>query len=122
MTENKEVTEERSTKKLCCDLHCFEKYENFEYVNEIELKHVINYICGNLNSFTLNYHYWYDMYSYTSKNLIVLRKKKEKGCINPSTKLGECVCQGKIINFLENPNKECFCDDGCASLYYKVVF
>ena len=101
------------------DLQCFEKYSNFQLVDEDELKLAINYICGNLNAnYTMNYPYWYDMYSYTSKNLMVLRKRKEKH-ENPLTSLGECVCQDKIINFLTN--KKCFCKEGCASVYFKVV-
>ena len=106
-----------------CELDCFERYSNLESINETELKYVVNYICGNLNAdYTLNYRYWYDMYSYTSKNFIVLRHRKEKGNLNPLTKLGECVCQNKVINFLKNSDKKCFCNDGCASVYYKVVF
>ena len=78
---------------------------------------------GNLNAdYTLNYPYWYDMYSYTSKNLIVLRKRKEKGALKPLTELGECVCQGKVINFLKNTDKKCFCNEGCASVRFKAVF
>ena len=61
------------------------------------------------------------MYCYTTINLIVLRKKKEVS-EDVLTKLGECVCQNKIINFLENEGKKCFCNDGCSSVYFKVVF
>ena len=106
-----------------CSLTCFEKYSNFEPVNKTELHYVTNYICGNLvGDYNLNYRYWYDMYCYTTKNYIVLRHKKEKGNLNPVTKLGECVCQNKVINFLKNSDKKCFCSSGCASVYYKVVF
>ena len=107
---------------VCCDLHCFQRYSNFELINEDELKSAINYICGNLNAdYTLNYPYWYDMYTYTAKNLIVLRKRKEKGQ-DLLTKLGDCVCQGKVINFLKNTDKKCFCNEGCASVRFKAVF
>ena len=107
---------------ICNELDCFQRYSNFELLNETELKFAINYICGNLNAnYTLNYPYWYDMYSYTSKNLIVLRKRKEKSQ-DLLTKLGKCVCQGKVINFLKNTDKKCFCNDGCASVHFKVVF
>ena len=97
-------------------LSCFEKFVSFQPVNENELNHVVDYICGNLNSsYCLNYPYWYDLYCCTSKNRIVLRHKKR------TTKLGECVCQNVVINFLENSNK-CFCSQGCASLYFNVIF
>ena len=109
--------------QILCGLDCFEKYSSLELINEDELKQVINYICGNLNAdYTLNYPYWYDMYSYTTKNLIVLRKRKENGELKPLTKLSECVCQGKVINFLKNTDKKCFCNEGCALVYFKAVF
>ena len=101
---------------------CFEKYSNFQLVDEGELKLAVNFICGNLSAnYCMNYPYWYDMYSYTSKNLMVLRKRKEK-YENPLTSLGECVCQDKIINFLNNTDKKYLCDKGCESVYYKVIF
>ena len=100
----------------------FEKYIKHELVNEEELKLAINYICGNLNdNYTINYPYWYDMYSYTSKNLIVLRTKKEKK-LKSLTRLGECVCNGKIIDFLKNTDNKCFCKKGCSSVYFNAVF
>ena len=104
-------------------LTCFEKYFSFEPVNETELHYVTNYICGNLiGEYNYNYRYWYDLYSYTSKNYMVLRRKKEKGELNPVTTLGECVCQNKVINFLKNKDKKCFCEHGCASVRFKIVF
>ena len=45
----------------------FEAYKNFVYLNYDKLKLAVDYICGNLNSPSYNYHYWYDMYSYTAK-------------------------------------------------------
>ena len=104
-------------------LTCFDNYINFELINESELDVVINYICGHLNEdYTLNYPYWYDMYSYTAKSRIVLNHKKQKGDLYPLVKLGECVCKNKVINFLKNPDKKCNCNDGCASVYYNKVF
>ena len=101
---------------------CFQKYISFELVNKTELKLAIDYICGNLNgSYTNNYPYWYDMYSYTSKNLIVLKKKKENK-LKSLTRLGECVCKDVVINFLKNTDNKCFCEKGCSSVYFKAVF
>ena len=101
-------------------LHLFEKYRNFEFVNENELHLIIDYICANLNSGT-NYPYWYDMYCYTTKNRIVIRLKQEKNEL-AVTKLGQCVCKNKVFNFLENKNMKCDCEDGCSSVYFNAVF
>ena len=102
-----------------CRLTCYKKYINFEFVNKSELNHVIDYICGNLNSYCY-YPYWYDLYCYTSKSRIVLRHK-EKNNEEALVKLGQCVCQDQVIDFLENSNK-CFCSKGCSSVYFKVIF
>ena len=103
-------------------LICFEKYTNFELIDETELNIVVNYICGHLNAdFTFNYGYWYNMYSYTTKNKIVLRYRKERGR-EPVVKLGECICEEKVVDFLKNPDKKCNCGRGCASVYFNKVF
>ena len=101
-------------------LDCFLKYINFKLINEEQLKLVTDYICSNLNASSIKKDYWYDMYSYSIKNHIVLRHTK-KSAVNPVTQLGECVCQDKVINFLKNPDKKCFCTSGCASVLYKVA-
>ena len=51
----------------------FLAYKNFESMTYNDLQYEINYICRNLNSPTMNYPYWYDMYSYTSKSLMVMQ-------------------------------------------------
>ena len=102
-------------------LACFEKYRDFQPINETELDVAVNYICEHLNSPTLNYGYWYDMYSYTTKSKIVLRYRKRRGG-SPVVKLGECLCQGQVVDFLKNSNKKCNCDNGCASVYFDKVF
>ena len=61
------------------------------------------------------------MYSYTSKSYIVIRYRKKKGH-KPVARLGECICEEKIVNFLNNPDKKCNCDNGCASVYFNKVF
>lgn len=105
-----------------CPLTCFKKYINFHFIDETELKLAVDYICGNLNGgHTPDYGYWYDLYSYTSKTFFVIQCRKEKGH-KPLAKLGECVCQKKIINFLDNPGKKCNCSDGCASVFFNKVF
>ena len=102
-------------------LACFEKYRDFQYINETELDVAINYICCNLNYPTLNYGYWYDMYSYTTKSKIVLRYRKRRSG-NPLVKLGECLCNGQVVDFLKNTNKKCNCNNGCAPVYFDKVF
>ena len=102
-------------------LDLFNKYQNFESINEKELNLVIDYICGNLNSCFYNYAYWYDMYCYSTKSRIVIRYRKKKN-EKAVTRLGECVCQNEIINFLKNKGNLCNCGEGCASVYYNVVF
>ena len=98
----------------------FEKYRNFEFVDADQLNLISDYICGNLNS-GFNYPYWYDMYCYVTKSKIVIRTKQEKNEL-PLAQLGQCICKGKVVNFLKNKNKECNCEDGCASVYFNVVF
>ena len=99
----------------------FEKYRNFEFVNTDELDLVTDYICGNLNSCFNNYPYWYDMYCYATKTRIVIRHKQEKKELAVA-KLGQCVCEGEVVNFLENITKKCNCGKGCADVYFNVIF
>ena len=104
------------------DLSCFEKYTNFQLINEFELDSAINYICGHLNAdYTFNYGYWYNMYTYTTKSKMVLRDRKIRGG-EPLVKLGECICEEKVVNFLKNSDKKCNCGNGCASVRFKKVF
>ena len=93
----------------------FQDYKNFVYMSEQELKLAVNYICMNLNCCTRDYPYWYDMYSYTSKSFIVLRWRRENNKL-PTAKLGEAICQDKIINFVEKEHK---CT--CSSVYFDAV-
>ena len=99
----------------------FNKYRNFEAINENQLNLVVNYICGNLNSCFYNYPYWYDMYCYSTKSRIVIRHRENKN-ENAVATLGECVCQNQIINFLKNKDNLCNCNEGCASVYFNIVF
>ena len=57
------------------------KFKNGEYLDFIELKCMVDYICGNLNSWTPNYKYWYNQYSYSSKAFVVIEWRK-KGDLN----------------------------------------
>ena len=100
-------------------LECFLKYNNFRLVTKSELNQVMDYINSNLSVATNKYEYWYDMFNYCIKNYIVLAFKEKNNQFPLLKTLGECVCQDKVINFLKNTDKKCFCDEGCASV---VVF
>ena len=100
-------------------LEQFQSYKKLQNLTFDELQLAVNYICGNLNSFTCyNYHYWYDMYSYTSKTFMVMNWRKERG-FKEVGRLGEAVCDRVIVNFLEE--KEYF-KCSCSSVYYDAVF
>ena len=104
-------------------LECFLKYINFHPVNEEELNLAMTYIDTNLKTnLVADQGYWYDMYSYSVKNFLVLKHKQKNNVSLPVTTLGECVCQEKVINFLKNTDKKCLCDKGCSSVYYNKVF
>ena len=90
----------------------FEKFKNFYVMYKEELELANNYICLQLNNPGIGYKYYYDMYSYITKCFIVLNYNKK-------TRLGEAECNGKIINFLQNPeHKNC----SCSSVYFNAVF
>ena len=58
------------------------------------------------------------MYSYATKCFSVLEWKDKNG-FNQKTRLGEALCNDKIVNFFsDKEHKEC----GCGSVYYKAVF
>ena len=123
MAEKQQQQQQQQQQYKPCGLGCFEKYRNFQLINETELDIVINYICGHLNAdYTFNYGYWYDMYCYTTKSKIVIRYRKRKGENPALVKLGECICEGEVIDFLKNPNKKCNCSHGCSSVYFDKAF
>ena len=60
-------------------LQVFEKFEAGKFVYEEDLKHMTNHICGNLNNWTPNYKFWYNMYSHSSKAYMVRRWRQSRG-------------------------------------------
>ena len=90
----------------------FNSFCEFKYLNKEELKLANNYICLQLNNRSIGYKYYYDMYSFITKCFIVLQQRQY-------TKLGEAVCNGKVINFLKD-DEHINCS--CGSVYFKVVF
>ena len=98
-------------------LKIFEDFEDEKYVHIDDLKHMVNYTCGNLNSDYLpNYEYWYNQYSYSSKAFIVCRWRQKKG-LEPVAKWGEATCVNELVNYFKE-HKGCSCD----SVYYKYIF
>ena len=90
----------------------FQRFKNFEIMDEEALDRATNYVCLQLNNPSFGYKYYYDMYSYITKCKIVLQKYTK-------TKLGQSICDGKLINFIENPGlKNC----SCSSVFYNAVF
>ena len=45
----------------------YEKFDNYQYVREEDLKKIQNYICGNLISWSPNRRYWYEEYNICTK-------------------------------------------------------
>ena len=93
----------------------FQAYKNFECTTYQDLKLAVNYICMNLNYSGSDYPYWYDMYSYTSKSFIILNWRRKNNKL-PTAKLGEAICQDKIVNFVRDEHK---CN--CSSVYFNAV-
>ena len=82
----------------------FLRFKNKEWIDEQEIKLVSDYIYGYLL-------FDYDspeMYAYCnvlSKCEIVLRFKKENN-FEVKTKVGEVICNNKLVNFIEEPNHQ----------------
>ena len=90
----------------------FQKFKNFHIIDEKSLDMAANYVCLQLNNPSFGYKYYFDMYSYIVKCRMVLQQTTK-------TRLGETVCNGKIVNFLKNAeHKNC----SCSSVYYNTVF
>ena len=87
-------------------------FREFKTVHKDDLKLAVNYICAQMNCPGSYYRYYYDMYSYATKCFIVLQHRS-------FTKLGEALCDGKVVNFLKDEkHKKC----SCSSVYYNEVF
>ena len=90
----------------------FKLFEKFEKMDHETIDLAANYACLQLNNPGPNYRYYYDMYSYITKCKIVLQT-------HDKTKFGEAICDGKLVNFLEDEkHKKCICN----SVYYNAVF
>ena len=99
-------------------LQVFKDFESGKCVHYEDLNHMCNHICGNLNNWTPNYGFWYNIYSYSSKAYIVCRWRESKG-LSPVAKWGEAICENELANFFNDPkHKSC----SCGSVYYKQFF
>ena len=78
-----------------------EKFERGEYIESCHIDELINYICGNLNSWTPNRSYWERPYNYTTKPIFAINRRKSKG-LPARAKKGEMICYktNELINFL----------------------
>ena len=52
----------------------FQKFKNFEVMDDKSIDFATNYVCLQLNNPSFGYKYYYDMYSYITKCKIVLQK------------------------------------------------
>ena len=75
----------------------FQRFKNYEIMDNESLDLASKYACFQLNNPGIAYRYYYDMYSYITKCKIVLQTYK-------TTKFGEVICNGKLVNFLKDPN------------------
>ena len=80
----------------------FEEFESRKYICLEDLKFMTDHICRNLNSWTPNYCFWYNMYSYSSKVYIVCRWRQSKG-LSLLAKWGEAICGDDLVDFFKDP-------------------
>ena len=89
----------------------FNSFKNFEIMDNESIKLTSNYVCFQLNNPGPGYRYYYDMYSYITKCKIVLQTYNK-------TKFGEAICDGKLVNFIEDEkHKKC----SCSSVFFNAI-
>ena len=74
----------------------FEQFESGKYVRLEDLNFMTDHICGNLNSWTPNDRFWYNMYSYSSKAYIFYQWRQSKG-LSPVAKWGEAIWENELL-------------------------
>ena len=85
---------------LGCQIN--DMFDEGKYINEFYVDELVNYICGNLNSWTPNRWYWERQYNYCNKLRITIRWRKSRG-LPPKAKKGEMICRNnELINFFED--------------------
>ena len=78
----------------------FEAFEMGDYIPEEQIKKVINYICGQLISWSPNRSYYEEQYNFATKLHIVCSWKRKNG-FPALTKKGEGICNDKLVYFSE---------------------
>ena len=61
-----------------CELSLHESFQNGEYIEEKDIKKLLNCIAGNLISWSPNRSYWYTQYKYATKLYHVCRWRKKR--------------------------------------------
>ena len=89
------------------ELSLHESFQNGEYIEEKDIKKVLNYITGNLISCSPNRSYWHTQYNYATKVYHVCRWRKKRG-FRPIAKKGENICNDELVNIF-NEHKNCVC-------------
>ena len=82
----------------------FEAFEMGDYIPEEQIKKVINYICGQLISWSPNRSYYEEQYNFATKLHIVCSWKRKNG-FPALTKKGEGICNDKLVYFSEKKKK-----------------
>ena len=87
----------------------FDSYENDDYIEEVNIGSIVNYICMNLNSWSPNHCYWQKQYHIVTKLCSVCRWRRENGA-RPIGKKGEIICNNELVNFFANEkHRYCSC-------------
>ena len=89
------------------ELSLHESFQNGEYIEEKDIKKVLNYIASNLISWSPNRSYWYMQYNYATKLYHVCQWRKKRG-FHPIAKKGENICNDELVNIF-NKHKNCVC-------------
>ena len=85
----------------------FEAFEMGDYIPEEQIKKVINYICGQLISWSPNRSYYEEQYNFATKLHIVCRWKRKNG-FPALAKKGEMICNDKLVNFFEEKTQKLY--------------
>ena len=94
----------------------FQRFKNFEIMDEESLDFAANYVCLQLNNPSFGYKYYYGMYSYIAKCRIVLQKYNK-------TRLGQAICEGELVDFLKDPkHKNCSCGSVFLMLFFNFYY
>ena len=96
----------------------FLRFKDKQFLTENELLLVEEYIYGYL---LFDYDHL-EMYAYSNcltKCKIVLNFKKENN-LELKTRLGEVLCENKLVNFIEDPNHQIH-NCNCGSTYGRVI-